>query len=234
MGKTFYFIGGSTGTGLSLARKLIHEGHSVHLMARAENETGRLEGVTFSPLQITDESPLFYPAEGPVDGLVYFPGTINLKPFRSISNHDFETDWQIHFLGAVKALRFYGEALKKSGNASVVLFSTVAVQTGMPFHTSVAAAKGAVEGFARALAAEWAPSVRVNVIAPSLTDTPLAEKLLKGDERRKAAADRHPLKRFGQPEDLADAARFLLSEESSWITGQIIHVDGGMSSLKVS
>lgn len=233
MEKLIYFIGGSTGIGFSTAKKLLAQGYRIKLLARNPNETGALPGVDFEPLDISAADVVFPPATEPIHGLVYFPGSINLKPFKSLTTADFERDLLINFLGAAKALKFYGEPLKKAEQSSVVLFSTVAVQTGMSYHTSVAAAKGAVEGFGRALAAEWAPFVRVNVIAPSLTDTPLAEKLLNGEERKKAAAERHPLKRYGKPEDLAAVVNFLLSEDSSWITGQVLHVDGGMSTLKM-
>mgnify|MGYP000155808720 CR=1 FL=1 len=133
----------------------------------------------------------------------------------------------------MKILKLVQKQLKKSNQASVVLFSTVAVQQGMPFHASVAAAKGAVEGLTRSLAAEWAPKIRVNCIAPSLTDTPLAGRLLATPEKKEAAGNRHPLKRVGTAEELGNIATFLLSENSSWITGQVIGVDGGLSALKV-
>lgn len=122
--------------------------------------------------------------------------------------------------------------LKKAGG-SVVLFSTVTVQQGMPFHASVASAKGAIEGLTRSLAAEWAPKIRVNCIAPSLTDTPLASRLLSTPEKKEAASNRHPMKRVGSADELGSIAAFLLSQKSSWVTGQIIGVDGGLSSLKI-
>ena len=183
-------------------------------------------------LDVTVEQPNFLSFNQPLDGLVYCPGTINLKPFSSLKLSDFQNDLEVNFLGLVKTLQMYYPLLQKSENASVVLFSTVAVQTGMAFHSSVAAAKGAIEGMSRALAAEWAPKIRVNTIAPSLTETPLAERLLKTDKQRAASIERHPMKRIGKAEDIAEMAAFLLSDKSSWITGQIIQVDGGLSAIK--
>ncbi|MCB0643299.1 MAG: SDR family oxidoreductase, partial [Phaeodactylibacter sp.] len=146
---------------------------------------------------------------------------------------DFQQDFEINVLGAVKVLKAARKALVKAGNASVVLYSTVAVGQGMPFHASVAASKGAVEGLARSLAAEWAPKVRVNCIAPSLTDTPLAAGLLSNAAKREASDKRHPLRRVGQPEDIAAMTTFLLSDKGNWISGQVLGVDGGMATLRV-
>ena len=137
-------------------------------------------------------------------------------------------------MGAVRCLQSIQPLLVASEQASVVLFSTVAVQTGMPFHASVAASKGALEGLARSLAAEWAPKVRVNVIAPSITDTPLANRFLNNEAKKEKASLRHPLKRIGTTEDVAQLAAFLLTDKSSWMTGQILGLDGGMSSLNIS
>jgi NAD(P)-dependent dehydrogenase (short-subunit alcohol dehydrogenase family) len=167
-----------------------------------------------------------------LDGLVYCPGSIRLQPFPKLRDEDFRADFELNLLGAVRATRAALPALKAAGEASIVLFSTVAVSTGMPMHASVAAAKGAVEGFARSLAAELAPTVRVNVVAPSLTDTPLASGLLRSERQREAAGARHPLGRVGKPSDIAAAARFLLSRESAWVTGQVISVDGGLGTLR--
>ncbi|WP_332911160.1 SDR family oxidoreductase [Algoriphagus boritolerans] len=168
-----------------------------------------------------------------IDGVVYCPGTINLKPFHRISIADFQNELEVNFFGAVRVLQACLKGLKKSSSPAVVLYSTVAVQTGMGFHAGIASAKGAVEGLTRSLAAEWAPSkIRVNAIAPSLTETPLASALLSTPERKEASDKRHPLGRIGTSGDIAEATVFLLSPKSSWMTGQILHIDGGMSNLK--
>jgi NAD(P)-dependent dehydrogenase (short-subunit alcohol dehydrogenase family) len=165
--------------------------------------------------------------------VVYAPGTINLKPFHRISMDDFKKEMEVNFFGAVRVLQACLKGLKKSSTPSVVLYSTVAVQTGMGFHAGIASAKGAIEGLTRSLAAEWAPSkIRVNAIAPSLTETPLASALLSTPEKKEASDKRHPLGRIGSSEDIAASTVFLLSPQSSWMTGQILHVDGGMSTLK--
>jgi NAD(P)-dependent dehydrogenase (short-subunit alcohol dehydrogenase family) len=182
---------------------------------------------------VLDENPDFSFLPENIDGLVYCPGAVNLKPFARIKPEDFISDYQLQLVGAVKVVQACLPKLKNSSQASVVLFSTVAVQTGFNFHSLVASSKGAVEGLTKALAAEFAPKIRVNCIAPSITNTPLAGTLLNTDEKKDANAQRHPLKKIGQPEDLANLAAFLLSEKSSWITGQVLHADGGMSSLKV-
>ena len=157
-----------------------------------------------------------------------------MRPFRQLKPEDFAADFDINLLAAVKTIQSCLPKLKNTNNtASIVLFSTVAVQTGMAYHASIASSKGAVEGLTRSLAAELAPKIRVNCIAPSLTDTPMAARLLSSDHKREANAERHPLKRFGQPEDIANLAIFLIENHSDWITGQILHVDGGMSSIKL-
>ncbi len=176
-----------------------------------------------------------FPAEFLPDalhGLVYCPGSLRLQPFSRISDAAFREDWEINFLGAVKAIQAAIPALEQIRGASIVLFSTVAVGTGMPMHANVASAKGAVEGLTRALAAEFAPQIRVNAIAPSLTDTPLAGQLLRSAKQRERLAMRHPLETLGCPEEIAAAAGFLLSEDAHWITGQVLAVDGGIGALR--
>ncbi len=229
MKKRFLLIGGSYGIGLELARRLSEDGHEVLVYSRTVGELNGIAGVEHRLFDaLGDELKI----DGPIDGLAYLPGTIDLKPFNRYSDADLLRDLEVNYLGAARAIRNVLPNLKLSESASVVLFSTVAVQTGMPFHASIAGAKGAVEGLTRALAAELAPKIRVNCIAPSLTDTPLATKLLNTDQKKESAGERHPLKRHGKPADIAAAAAFLISDTSSWVTGQVIHVDGGIGYLK--
>lgn len=171
--------------------------------------------------------------EGSIDGLVYFPGTINLKPFHRLTAKEFINDYEINALGAVSFVQNYLNQLKQSPSASIVLMSTVAVQSGMPFHASIAMAKGAIEGLTKALAAEFAPTIRVNAIAPSLTLTPLADRFTNTADKMEASQKRNPLKKVGTADELAQSITFLLTEKSSWITGQILAVDGGMGALKI-
>ncbi len=230
--KNILIIGTTSGIGRSLAEKLVEQGHNVYSASRSLNSN--IDGIiNHQTIDATNENEVLVMPDK-LDGLVYCPGSINLKPFHRISVQEFTYEWQLNCLGAIKIIQYALPALKKSSQASVVLFSTVAVKTGMPFHSSIAMAKGAIEGLALALAAEYAPQIRVNVIAPSLTDTPLAEKLLSTDEKRAAAAQRHPLKITGTAKQLAASAAFLLSDDASFITGQILGVDGGMSSLKTA
>lgn len=226
-------IGASSGIGSALATQLIADSNQVYGTFN-KTTSGSPDGFTkFQPLNVLDENLDFSFLPDVLDGLVYCPGSVNLKPFARIKPEDFVADYQLQLVGAVKSIQACLPKLKNSAQASIVLFSTVAVQTGFNFHSLVASSKGAVEGLTKALAAEFAPKIRVNCIAPSITDTPLAGALLNTDEKKEANAQRHPLKKIGRPDDLANLAAFLLSEKSSWITGQVLHADGGMSSLKV-
>lgn len=164
-----------------------------------------------------------------IDGVLYAPGSINLKPFHLLKPEDFLHDFELNTLGAVRVLQALYPKLKKSEASSVVLFSTVAVQKGMNFHSSIAMAKGAIEGLVRSLAIEWAPRIRVNAIAPSLVETPLASKITGNAKAMEITIEKHPLKRIGNAADIAEMAHYLLSPKSSWITGQILAVDGGLS-----
>lgn len=225
----FVVIGGSKGIGRALTRSLVADQHQVFFTARNSVE---IEGANFLELDVMQEiNNQFNDLPDVLDGVVYCPGSINLKPFARISAADFLKDLQINLLGAVNCLQALHPRLKKADQASVVLFSSIAATRGMPFHTSIAASKAAVEGLTKSLASEWAPNIRVNCIAPSLTQTPLAEKLTNSPEKIEAAAQKHPLKRIGQPEEIAALAKFLLSKDASWMTGQVLHQDGGMTGV---
>ena len=232
MPKHHLLIGGASGIGLATARSLLAAGDHITAACRNAGPLAHL-GVPVFPFDAL--APELDPAGLPevLDGLVYFPGSITLKPFHRLTADDFLQDFRVNCLGAVAAIQAALPALKKSGNASIVVFSTVAVAQGMPFHASIAAAKGAVEGLAKSLAAELAPGIRVNVIAPSLTDTPLAAPLLNSDAKREVAAKRHPLQRVGSAEEVAALVAFLLSDASKSMSGQILRPDGGLSSLRL-
>jgi len=232
MEKDILVVGGNSGVGLEIVKLLTDRGDHVHAASRSDSELQKISQVTRQPYDVTDrEAQLDLPEK--LDGLVYCPGTINLKPFHRFSDEEIQNDLEVNYLGAIRAIRSALGSLKKAEKASIVLFSTVAVQTGLPFHASISGAKGAVEGLSRALAAELSPRIRVNCLALSLTDTPLAANLLSSDDKRKASADRHPLKRLGDPAEVAKAAAFLLGEDSGFITGQILQIDGGISTLKL-
>jgi 3-oxoacyl-[acyl-carrier protein] reductase len=229
--KNYLVVGGSYGIGLEVVKSLVGQNANVYVLARTEGDLPASNNIHFQEYDVLGEEKIVLPDT--LNGVVYCPGSINLKPFRSLKPDAFRSDFEINLVGAVKVLQAAQRLLHKTENSSVVLFSTVAVQQGMPYHSSVAASKGAIEGLARTLAAEWAPKVRVNVVAPSLTDTPLAARLLSSDERRDTSAQRHPLKRIGTVSDISEVVCFLLSQKSAWMTGQVLGVDGGISSLKV-
>ncbi|MEM1119854.1 MAG: SDR family oxidoreductase [Bacteroidota bacterium] len=232
-GNNYVIVGGSSGIGLELVKNISAAGGNVTVFSRTSDSLAGLSGVTHVATDILADEMDTSSLPDHIHGFAYCPGSIVLKPFRSLKSDQFQTDFNINVLGAVKALKACFKGLKKSGIGSALLFSTVAVQQGMPFHSSIAAAKGAVEGLTRSLAAEWAPTIRVNCIAPSLTDTPLAGRLLATPEKKTASGDRHPLKRVGEAHEIAALGAFLLSEKAGWITGQVIGQDGGMSSVRV-
>ncbi len=230
--KNFLIIGGSTGIGYQLALQLAITNQVFATYHKHSPDTDTNHNLSFHAYNVLDEETDLDFLPDTLHGIVYCPGSITLKPFSRISQEDFVNDYRLNVLGAIKIIQQLLTQLKASGNASIVFFSTVAVQHGFNFHSMVAASKGAVEGLTRALAAELAPAIRVNCIAPSITETPLSSSLLNTDAKKEANAARHPLKRIGTPEDIAHLAEFLLSDRSSWITGQIMAVDGGMSSIK--
>jgi NAD(P)-dependent dehydrogenase (short-subunit alcohol dehydrogenase family) len=228
--KNILLVGGRTGIGKHTLGKLVESGANVTCALRDPSSIS-FGGVSVCAYDAENPSPLELPDV--LDGVVYCPGSITLKPFHRITKADMLSELQVNFLGAFDVLQQSYKALKKGSNPSVVLFSTVAVQTGMGFHASIASAKGAVEGLTRSLAAEWAPKIRVNAIAPSLTDTPLAAHILSSDEKTKAAKMRHPTQTIGDPSDVASTVMFLLGESSKFITGQVLALDGGLSSTKL-
>ena len=228
MKKNIVIIGGNSGIGGALAQQLAPS-DNLYVISREPEPTAGVTSIAADVL--SDDIPVDQlPDE--IHGLVYCPGSINLRPFKGLKTEAFQNDFEINVLGAVKTLQALEKKLVAANPASVVLFSTVAVQTGMPFHASVAAAKGAVEGLTRSLAAEWAPKIRVNAIAPSLVNTPLADKFLNNEAKMEKASERHPLKRVGTSAEIAALAAFLLSDNTGWVTGQIWTADGGIGSLK--
>jgi len=233
-GKNYLVVGGSSGIGFSLVSQLIEHGATVYVASRTFPEALQATGAKQIHLDVLSEDfSALSTLPDVLDGIAYCPGSINLKPFHRLTNEDFLKDFRINVLGAVGSLQTVLKNLKAANGAAVVLFSTVAVAQGMGFHASIASSKAAVEGLAKSLAAEWASSkIRVNVVAPSLTDTPLARNLLSTPEKREASDKRHALGRVGRSEEVAAAALYLLGTQSGWITGQVLHIDGGLSVVR--
>lgn len=229
----YLVVGGSSGIGLEIVNQLSGRSDNVTVLSRSRGQLANTDGVEHIALDVTKDDLDSISLPDVIDGMAYCPGTIRLKPFRRLGSDDLLEDLQVNYLGAVRTIQACLTRLRKAPQGgSVVLFSTVAVQTGMPFHASIAGAKGAVEGLTRSLAAELAPHIRFNAIAPSLTDTPLAQDLLASSDKQKAAAERHPLKRVGSPAEVARLAVGLLSDDYGWMTGQVIAIDGGMGSVR--
>ena len=226
--QTFLFAGASSAIAQCTAKILQDKGYRVLGISTKPNtynynEFYQIESYAFGSFPLINEE---------IHGLVYFPGTINLKPFHRLTAEEFNADLNINSLGAVAFTQAYLNSIKKVNLASVVFISTVAVSTGLPFHSSISMAKGALEGLTKALAAELAPTIRVNCVAPSLVNTPLGDKFVNSPEKVEAMQKRNPLRKIGEAADIANAIVFLLGNESNWISGQTIAVDGGMNNLK--
>ncbi|WP_152286444.1 SDR family NAD(P)-dependent oxidoreductase [Flavicella marina] len=226
--KQILIVGGNSGVGKSLVA-LEKVQNNLILFHRSEASFNENNIAEYKLDVLQDELPDLES----LDAIVYCPGSINLKPFSRLSEEDFRDDFEINVLGAIRVLKKYLTVLKKSEAPSVLLFSTVAVKVGMPFHTSVAASKGAVEGMVKSLAAEYAPKIRVNAIAPTLTDTALASKILRNEKSKEMSAERHPLKRYLVPDEVAEMASFLISDRGRSMSGQIVEMDCGITNLKV-
>lgn len=234
--KTYIIAGGSKGIGLTLTLQLLEAGANIHVYSRTTGDLPTNDQLTHQVCDFSGDG--FDSVELPdaIHGVAYCPGTINLRSFRGLKLEDFRKDFEVNAMGAIKFLKGCLAGLKKGSDASpssIVLFSTVAVSTGLPMHSSIAVAKGAIEGLTRSLAAELAPNIRVNCLAPALTDTPLAANFFSTDEKRAAMDAKYPLGRSGTPTDLANMAKLLLSPASDWMTGQVIGVDGGMSTIRI-
>ena len=238
MHETFVIYGAYGGIGSAVARKLHERNVPLHLVGRDDERTRRLAGeldAEFTVGDVTGSAVFSQVADAVGDtcaGLVYAVGTIDLRSLSRFSETDFAHDFRVNAMGAALAVQALLPALKKGSSASVLFFSSVAAQQGFAFHASIGMAKGAVEGLTLSLAAELAPKIRVNAIAPSLIQTPLAQKLISNEKMAESIAGLHAMQRLGTPEDIARLAAFLLTEESDWITGQIYCVDGGRSSLR--
>ena len=232
-----YLIFGATGSiGSSLAEQLKNSGNEIHLIARNENEVSSIAtklGCTFTVADVLEEGFIekVKADVSEIKGIAYCVGSIDLKPLRMVTEQDFNKCMKLNLYSAVEAIKGYQESLKKN-KGSIVLFSTVAAQRGFTNHAIIASAKAAVEGLTVSLAAEFAPKIRVNAIAPSIVNTPLASKFLNNDTKIEKANDRHPLGRIGNAKEIAQATPFLLGEESSWMTGRVLQLDGGIGNLK--
>ena len=229
--KNILLIGGSTGIGYELSQKL-KEDNNIFISTRNQDKFNH-PNIKTNELDLDKEFETDWLPDH-LDGFVYLPGTINLRPFKGLKPSVFLEDFNVNVIGCIKILQKVLPKIQVAENPSVVLFSTVAVKIGMPFHSSVSSSKGAIEGLTRSLAAEFAPKIRVNAIAPSILDTPLAEKFLNSETKLENSRNRHPMKEIGSPKDISEVVKFLLEDNSKWMTGQIIPFDGGISSVKTN
>ncbi len=230
--KNYLVVGGSSGIGKEITEILSIENIVFSTSRNDLNGTkGNIRQIKYNVLEDELDTELL---PDQIDGFVYCPGTINLRPFRSLKLETFRSDLELNLIGAIKTLQVILSKLQQSPSASIIFYSTVAVKTGMPFHSSVSSSKSALEGLTRSLAAEFAPKIRVNCIAPSIVNTPLANKFLNTEDKIEKAAARHPLNKIGTAKEIAQLTQYLLDEKSKWITGQVINIDGGISSVKVN
>jgi len=229
--KNIFIVGGSSGIGLSLIKQISSK-NNIYSASRNDNNLNEynVKHIKYDSVNDLEIDTSILPEK--IDGFVYCPGSINLRPFNTLKIESFLEDYKINFLGAIKSLKIILPLMQKSDNSSIVFFSTVAVSTGMPFHSSISSSKGAIEGLTRSLAAEFAPNIRVNSIAPSIVKTNLSEKFLNSDLKIEKASERHPLGRIGKVEEISKLAAYLLSDDSRWVTGQVINIDGGIGSIR--
>lgn len=228
----YVVVGGSSGIGLGIVERLAAEGKQVVVLSRTGDSLAGLAGVSHVAVDLSKDEVTKEMLPDSICGLAYCPGTLNLRSFRALKPETFREDFELNLIGAVKVLQAALNGLKSADAASVVTFSTVAVRQGMPMHASIAVSKGAIEGLTRSLASELAPKIRVNCLAPALTDTTLTARFFADETKAAAMGEKYALKRTGTVADLAEMACFLLSDKSSWVTGQVIGVDGGMSTLR--
>ena len=229
---SYVIAGGSSGIGLGIVKRLVADGKSVTVLSRTSDSLDGLVGVTHVSVDLSKDEVTAEMLPDEIAGVVYCPGTLNLKSFRGTKPEVFRSDFELNVIGAVKVVQAALKGMKAAGAASVLTFSTVAVGQGMSAHASIAVSKGAIEGLTRSLAAELGPTIRVNCIAPALTDTPLTSRFFSDTEKAAALGAKYALKRTGTVDDLAAMACFLLGDEAGWVTGQVIGVDGGMSSVR--
>ena len=229
--KNIFIVGGSNGIGLSLIKQISSK-NNIYSASRNDNNLNdyNVKYIKYDSVNDLEIDTSILPDK--IDGFVYCPGSINLRPFNTLKTESFLEDYKINFLGAIKSLKMILPLMQKSDNSSIVFFSTVAVSIGMPFHSSISSSKGAIEGLTRSLAAEFAPKIRVNSIAPSIVKTNLSEKFLNSDLKIEKASERHPLGRIGKVEEISKLTSYLLSDDSSWVTGQVINIDGGIGSIR--
>jgi 3-oxoacyl-[acyl-carrier protein] reductase len=226
--KKILIIGGSKGIGNAILLQQL-ENNTVYTISRNAPEVAHPNHTHFS-LDVLQDT---LPEIESLDSVIYCPGSITLKPIGSLSIEDFRNDFEINVIGAVKVIQKYLPALKKGNQPSILLFSTVAAKLGMPFHASIATAKAGVEGLVKSLGAELASSIRINAIAPTITDTTLASGILRNDRMKENMVERHPMKGYLQPQEVAEMADFLISEKAKSISGQIFEMDYGIVSFKI-